>query len=286
MSLLSPQLQAFVAVSQIKTVHGAALSLHLTQTAVTQRIRTLETSLKTTLFIRTRRGMQLTEQGEALLRYCHATKQFEGEALAVIQGAGIETEIELTITAPSSIMVSRVIPGCLPIMKAYPNLLIHFDVDDVELRHQKLRSGHSDFVIIREHHLAQEMQCKPLAPEQDVLVASYAWKGRSLQDIISNERIIDYDPSDQNTFDYLKKFDLFAQAQNSRYFVNRMESLAELITAGVGYSVLTKEFAQPYIDDKQLWVLNRSKPHAIQSVLAWYNRPEPSAYFTAIIDAI
>ena len=68
MSLLSPQLQAFLKVAEQKTVHGAADKLFLTQTAVTQRIRTLETSLGTTLFIRTRRGMALTSEGGALLR--------------------------------------------------------------------------------------------------------------------------------------------------------------------------------------------------------------------------
>ncbi len=72
MSLLSPQLEAFVAITRYRTVHAAAVDLHITQTAVTQRIRTLETRLRTTLFTRTRRGMLLTPEGEALLRYCHA----------------------------------------------------------------------------------------------------------------------------------------------------------------------------------------------------------------------
>ena len=70
MSLLSPRLIAFLAVAQCKTVHRAADKIHITQTAVTQRIRALEHSLKTTLFIRTRKGMNLTPEGEVLLRYC------------------------------------------------------------------------------------------------------------------------------------------------------------------------------------------------------------------------
>ena len=41
MSLLSPQLQAFLAVAEHKTVHGAAGDLYITQTAVTQRILSL-----------------------------------------------------------------------------------------------------------------------------------------------------------------------------------------------------------------------------------------------------
>src|SRR5579863_9181565 len=122
MSLLSPQLEAFLAIVRCKTVHGAGDELHLTQTAVTQRIRALEERLRTTLFIRTRRGMLLTSEGEALLRYCQAVRAIEGEALAKIKGAGTETEIQLCITGPTSIMRSRIIPQCIPILKKFPNL--------------------------------------------------------------------------------------------------------------------------------------------------------------------
>src|SRR5262245_44627485 len=106
MSLLSPQLEAFVTIARHKTVHGAAVALHITQTAVTQRIRMLESRLGTTLFIRTRRGMMLTTEGEALLRYCQAASELEGEALAIIQGAAKETAIRFCITGPTSIMHS------------------------------------------------------------------------------------------------------------------------------------------------------------------------------------
>jgi LysR family transcriptional regulator (chromosome initiation inhibitor) len=286
MSLLSPQLEAFVCVVKCRTVHAAAQTLFLTQTAVTQRIRALERSLKTTLFIRTRRGMVLTTEGEALMRYCINAKALEGETLAHIQGAGIETEKKLTITAATSIMRSRILPHCLPIMKAYPNLLIHFKVDDSDVRHEILRAGQSDFAILQSEHMMPEMAYKKLKSEQYVLVGSCDWKGRSLKDIVSNERIIDFTPEDTITYNYLKQYDLFDHARHSRYYINRTDDIAYLISKGVGYSVLTKEFAELYVQNKQLIVLNQSKIYNVQLVLAWYDRPEPPCYFSALIDAI
>lgn len=286
MSLLSAQLQAFLAVANCHTVHAAALQLHLTQTAVTQRIRLLERSLKTTLFIRTRRGMILTTEGEALLRYCQASKALEGEALATIQGAGNETEITLRISAPTSIMHTRIIPGCLSVMRKFSNLLLQFDVNDIENRHTKLRAAETDFAIIAEDQLAQEMKFKPLAAEQYVLVASTKWQRRKLKDIIQNERIVDFDPSDQVSFSYLKQYDLFHLAKHSRYFVNRTDNLALLVAEGVGYTTLAKEFALPYVKKKLLVMLNHGKTYNVNPLLAWYDRPEPPKYFSAIIDAI
>ncbi|MAZ77752.1 MAG: LysR family transcriptional regulator [Legionellaceae bacterium] len=286
MSLLSPQLQAFMAIVRHKTVHAAAESIALTQTAVTQRIRALERSLRTTLFIRTRRGMLLTAEGEALQRYCQSAKALEGEALAQIQGAASQSEVQITISAPTSLMSSRVVPDCLPIMRDFPHLLIHFDVNDLNVRHQDLKAAKCDFALLPEEHLASEMRHKPLRPEEYVLIGPKAWEKRSMEDIVKHERIIDFDPSDVISFNYLKQYGLFDLAQHGRHFVNRTENVAFLISEGIGYSTLTKEFAEPYVKQGQLAVLNDGKTCDVKSVLAWYDRPEPPAYFKAIIDAI
>jgi LysR family transcriptional regulator (chromosome initiation inhibitor) len=286
MSLLSPQLEAFIAIAQCKTVHGAANILHITQTAVTQRIRGLEAKLKTTLFIRSRRGMLLTQEGEALIRYCQAARALEGEALATIQGAAIETEINLAITGPTSIMRARIIPKCILILKKFPQLSMRFDIDDIEERQQKLKTGHTDFAIIQKQDVAKEMAFKNLKSEQYILVCCKAWKNRKLRDIITSERIIDFNPHDSMTFNYLKKYELFEGTQHQRHFVNRTESLATMVTAGLGYTTLAKEFAKPYIEDGSLIALNSGKTFDHSYVLAWYARPEPPRYFAAIVSAI
>lgn len=286
MSLLSPQLEAFMAVAKHKTVHSAASAIHITQTAVTQRIHTLESKLSTTLFIRTRRGMMLTPEGEALLRYCHAAHELEGEALAKIKGAGIDTDIQVCITGPSSIMRARIIPQCFSVMKKFPNLLIQFDINDYDTRIRSLRSGDSQLAILREEDITPEMEYKILKPERFVLVCTHAWKKRKLREIIQSERIVDYDPSDQITFNYLKYFGLFDLIKHERHFANRTDALAMLLVDGFGYGVLTEEFSKPYIKQKELIELNSGKVYQSSLALAWYSRYEPPLYFSALIDAI
>ena len=286
MSLLSPQLQAFLAIVKHKTVHAAATSIHLTQTAVTQRIRSLEARIGTTLFIRTRKGMVLSPDGEVLLRYCHTVKDLEGEALAQIKGAGMTTDIQICISGPTSIMRSRIIPQCVPVIKEFSHLLMHFDINDGENRTKSLRSGEAQFAILSTETIAPEMMGKTLKPERYVLVCSNAWKKRTTRDIIKNERIIDYDPVDQMTYDYLKYFGLFDLVKHDRHFVNRTDALALLLAAECGYGVLTYEFSKPYIESKQLMMMNSGKLYENKISLAWYERHEPPKYFSAIIDAI
>ncbi len=286
MSLLSPQLQAFLAIVKHKTVHAAAASIHLTQTAVTQRIRALEMRIGTTLFIRTRKGMMLSPDGEILLRYCYTVRDLEGEALAQIKGAGITTDIQMCITGPTSIMRSRIIPQCVSVMKHFPHLLMHYDINDMENRIKSLRSGETQFAIVNPEEITPEMTSKLLRPEKYVLVCSSAWKKRKTRDIIKTERIVDYDPIDQMTYYYLKHFDLFEIARHGRHFVNRTDALAMLLSAQCGYGVLTFEFSKPYIESNQLIVMNSGKIYENNMALAWYERHEPPKYFTAIIDAI
>ena len=286
MSLLSPQLQAFVAIAKQKTVHGAAATIHITQTAVTQRIRSLEAQLKTTLFIRSRKGMLLTEEGHALLRYCQGTQELEGEVLSKIQGGATETEIKMSISAPSSLMKSRIIPQCLSLLSRFPKLLLTFDVNDLENRHHSLKSGHCNFAILQQEDCAREMEVKKLKPEEYIFVCSKKWEKRTLEDIISSERIIDFEETDKTSIQYLKHFDLFHLARPDRHFVNSPELLAMMVANGYGYTTLTKEFAKNYLQSGQLIAMNDNKIFENQLFLAWYQRPEPPKYFLAIIHAI
>jgi len=287
MSLLDPQLQAFQAIVRCKTVHGAAAAIHMTQTAVTQRIKSLEAKLKTTLFIRSRRGMMLTPEGEALLRYCQAVHAIEGEALAKIKGTGVEADIQVCITGSTSSMRSRIIPLCLPVIKKFPKLLLRFDINDSEEHGiRAIRAGESQFAIIQQQNILPELQSKILKPEHYVLVCTPAWKNRKLTEIIKNERIVDFDSHDQLTYAYLKQYDLFDLARHDRQFANRTESLALMVQEGLGYGLLTKEFSKAYVDAGELMLLNPGKVYVNNIALVWYERPEPPAYFAALLKAI
>ena len=67
--LKNPLLIAFEKVVLLKTIHAAAIDLGLTQAAITKRIQALEAEIGVNLFLRSRRGMALTEEGTALLQY-------------------------------------------------------------------------------------------------------------------------------------------------------------------------------------------------------------------------
>ena len=286
MSLLSQNLQAFIAIIKNSTVHGAAFELKLTQTAVTQRIRALERELSTTLFLRSRKGMKLTQEGEALLRYCRGALDLEGEAMSMIAGSGIDKPVFIDISGPTSVMTARTVDHCADLYSAWPQLQLNFIITDREDRIQAVRSGKATFAIVSPEIVPNEMDSKMLRPDKYVLVASKSWKGRRLQDILSKERLIDFYASDMTSINYLKKFNLLSDLKSTRLFVNNNEAIIKLFCRGIGFGALTQEIAKPYLESGKLIALNSGAIMEDPLALTWYPRPEMPGYFKAIISAI
>jgi DNA-binding transcriptional LysR family regulator len=73
-----PQILAFLEVAQRGNLSRAAEALYVSQPTLTARLQALESELGEQLFVRTRRGMRLTEAGEAFLPYAeHAVQAIE-----------------------------------------------------------------------------------------------------------------------------------------------------------------------------------------------------------------
>jgi LysR family transcriptional regulator (chromosome initiation inhibitor) len=286
MKLIDNKLEAFLAVAQHKTVHGAASALFLTQTAVTQRIKLLEEKLGVSLFIRSRKGMELTDEGLALLRHSKQLQALEEQALREVKGVGAETETEFHIAAPMSIMSARVLPRCVPLIQKYPRLNFRFSVIDEDTRHHLLKENACDLAILSAEHVLPDMASKPLQSEYYVMVGPLGWESRDLGEIVRTEKIIDFFPQDHLTFSYLKSQKLFDEAKKSRHFVNNTELVAFMISQGLGYSVLTTEFLAPFLDRHELVVLNNGATFENKVHLAWYVRPILPVYFQEVLDAL
>lgn len=286
MSLLDPRLQAFFEVAIVGTVHGAAKSLNITQTGVTQRIRALEKQLSTTLFTRSRSGMKLSHEGEALYRYCMNALDMEGQVISEISGNQNKAAVNVILAGPTSIVSSRIISSCLSLYKEFPNMILSYQLDDQENRVTLLKKGSVQIAILSPQDVTPEMDSKMLKPDKYILVASSKWKNRKTLDIIRNERIIDFYESHKTTQNYLKKFNLLNEARADRIFANTNYALISLIKAGIGYGTLTQEVAAHDIARGELIPLNQKQIFEDPQALAWYPRKEMPQYFSRIIESI
>lgn len=286
MSLLNHGIEAFMAIVRQGTVHGAAREIGLSQTGVTQRIRALEKDLGTTLFVRSRTGMRPTAEGEALVRWAQRVGDLEGELLAFMRRSGAAQAVRVTITGPSSEMRSRVIPATTALLPDLPGLTLEFDLDDEGAGLNMLKTGAAQLAVIPRDDVVNELDAKLLRPARHVLVGPAAWAKRDLDEVVASERIIDFNDRDDATFAFLRAHDLLAGARKRRHLVNNPDALADLVAAGLGYSVLAEDFAAPRLRDGSLVDLAPGLWQDFEMALAWYPRHEMPAYFKALIDAV
>lgn len=112
-------LRVFEAAGRLGNFTAAADELGLTQAAVSQRIRNLESRLGTRLFDRLPRGVEMTADGEAYLPHVHA-------ALAALRRGTVDLfgapRRKITIAAPASVTSFWIAPRLAALIKQRPNL--------------------------------------------------------------------------------------------------------------------------------------------------------------------
>src|ERR1700751_2392048 len=99
------QLRTFAAVARFESISRASAQLHLSQSAATQAIATLETKLEVPLFVRRSKGTYLTEYGEVLEK--RTTRFFETLEGAIRELANETDPVYSISTASTSYRITK-----------------------------------------------------------------------------------------------------------------------------------------------------------------------------------
>lgn len=95
------QLGYFIAVAEEKSLGRAALRLPISLSALSRQIMALEQELEVQLFIRTLKGLELTQAGEIWLAHAHAIRTKLGRAREVVSGKDDRLGLKVDIGVPS-----------------------------------------------------------------------------------------------------------------------------------------------------------------------------------------
>jgi DNA-binding transcriptional LysR family regulator len=140
--------RTFYVVANTGNITRAANVLHTSQPAVTQAIKKLENSLNGSLFVRTKRGVSLTEEGKEFYKYIKQAMDFISSAenkfteLTNLEVGSIKIGIGTTLTR------EFLLPYLEEFHNNYPNIkidiLTHLTTDLIPM----LRNGLVDIIIL------------------------------------------------------------------------------------------------------------------------------------------
>jgi LysR family transcriptional regulator (chromosome initiation inhibitor) len=130
------QLATFQAVIEEGSFDAAARALHVTPSAVSQRIKALEQDVGQIL-VRRSKPCEPTEAGRALVRYAGQVRLLEREALAAARGglAGERVRVSVVVNADS------LHTWFLPALARLPHLVFDLHQDDQDHTADLLRAG-------------------------------------------------------------------------------------------------------------------------------------------------
>lgn len=131
-------LEAFLTVAREGSFERAAVALHLTQSAISQRVRALETRFGQTLLTRGRPCLP-TGAGQTLLRYLDRIRLLEEEASRALQGdeAG-PSRLRIAVNADS---LHAWFPPVLSAAFADTPYLCELEIDNEDYTHELLARG-------------------------------------------------------------------------------------------------------------------------------------------------
>lgn len=241
--MLYAHLESFVEVARLGNVSRAAEALYLTQPAITARLKSLERDLGVELFVRTHRGMKLTDAGRAFLPYAERTLATVDEGRQLMTNLKQGTSGALLIAAAPAVSTYLL-----------PEILRAFRTTHPHVR-LGVRTGHTeevlDLVLRGEAHIGlgrpihnSEVELIPVLEDEMVLVVSarhpFASRGKVRMDELAEERLILFDRT--SSYHELTS-SLFRNAgivPASTLELDNVEAAKKMVQQGLGVALLPR----------------------------------------------
>ena len=163
--------KTFLEIMSSGTFIEAARRLNITQTAVTTRVKNLESQLHCKLFIRNRSGAQLTREGEVFSSYALSLVQTWQKAQDQLKLPVNLTET-LHIGADFSLWNPIMVEWLEHITTSLPNMNIHAEVDHTAGLVTQLKANKLDAIIVHIPHYFSGLVVEQIVEEKLIHVCS------------------------------------------------------------------------------------------------------------------
>lgn len=279
MGLSSLHLDAFLAAAQEKSFSQAAGSLHITQSALSQRIKALEEDLDLTLFIRMPRGVQLTDAGNRLLRYCQVRQALEEELVQELSGEATEgLGGQVRIGGYSSVVRSVILPALAPLLRDNPHVQPHIQNAEMRDLPDLLLSGSVDFIVIDRAFHRADVDSIALGEEEYVMVESRAHPTAPERQQV----YLDHDPGDHTTAEYLR-MQSGPVPKFRRAYLDETYAILDGVALGLGRAIISRHLVD---SDDRLQIVPGKKPMRVPVTLYYFRQPFYPALHKAVLAAL
>ncbi len=238
------QIAAFAAVIELGSFDAAAERLHVTPSAVSQRIKALEQRVGQVLVIR-EKPCVATPAGVPLLRLAVQTALLESEALAEMGGAGLPDRTRIAIAVNADSMST----WFTAVFEQLPEVLFDLRIEDQDHSARLLREGVVMGAVTTERTPVPGCRVQALGVMRYLPVAAPAYVARHLPDGFSADAVASAPSLAWNRDDALQDMlvrKVFRRSTSRpTHFVPTAEGFGAAVRAGLGWGM----YPEQIVDD-------------------------------------
>lgn len=246
--------RAFYAVAKTGSLTAAAKEMFVSQPALSQSITNLETQLGGQLFVRNRKGMILTPEGERMYKEVSKAlelfKSAENHFLEMKQLVGGSIRIGASDTLCRHFLLKHI----TEFHKQYPDVKIEVTNRTTSETIDLLRAGKVDVAFVNlpiETHGFEVRECMTL---HDCFIGNNSYKKMPVLNPTELAKLpLVAMETKSNTRRFLdKQMDLLGCKISPEIELGSFDLVVEFVKAGLGVGCVTREFVQEELETNQL----------------------------------
>ncbi|MER5216474.1 LysR family transcriptional regulator ArgP [Streptomyces sp. NPDC002838] len=281
------QVRTLLAVVDEGTFDAAAAALHVTPSAVSQRVKALEQRTGRVLLVRTK-PVRPTESGEVVVRFARQLARLERDASVELgmSGDGEPTRVSIAVNADS---LSTWFLEALTRVPEEPRLCFELRREDETRTAALLREGLVMAAVTSSPDPVAGCSVRALGRMCYVAAASPAFAerylGEPLRDALANAPVLVFDRSDDLQDAFVRRLGRGRGAASAvRHFVPTSEGFVEAVTAGLGWGLVPEVQADGLLREGRLVPL--APDRTVDVPLYWQQWKLDSPALAAVAEAV
>ncbi|MFJ7780576.1 LysR family transcriptional regulator ArgP [Streptomyces yangpuensis] len=282
------QVRTLLAVVDEGTFDAAAAALHVTPSAVSQRVKALEQRTGRVLLMRTK-PVRATESGEVVVRFARQLARLERDARAELGMAGDSGPVRLPIAVNADALATWFLPA-LTRLPQDPPVCLELRREDESHTTALLREGRVMAAVTSSPDPVAGCSVRMLGRARYLPAASPAFAARYLtgtpeRDLREAPTIV-FDRKDdlQDAFVRSLTGDASAGAGPVRHHVPTSEGFRDAVVAGLGWGLVPEQQAGPLVRTGELVLLVPRRP--LDVPLYWQQWKLDSPALSAVADVV
>lgn len=263
-------LRLFLAIAEAKSLSGGANRVHLTASSASYRLKNLELAMGVPLFKREARGMDLTPEGEFVLKHVRSLLSGVERMHGEVSGFATGLKGSVKLFANSSSLNGFIVPSLSRFLSANPNVNILLEERSSNTIEASIAGGEADIGIFAGESQSSGVHAMRFAVDELIIAAPLNHPVTESSPLRFPAVLsLDFVCMSRSSSNYVFLNDMARLAGKTpkvRIHVHTFDAVLAMVEAGVGVSLVPRSVAAAALRERRIAAVALSEPWALREL--------------------